>query len=195
MTPHAASHYKKRLQRRAKRIAAAIAGAAILSSLALPGSILMPAVHAAAGAKKLAEENRYTHDKTHKISPTLDTAIYNRHTPRSFQRVLDITATAYAPGPHDNDQWGNKTYLGTLVRPGIIAVDPKLIPLGSTVYIEYPDGRGTYAIAEDVGGAIKGHRIDVAKWTVEEAEDFGIQRVKVYVIKEPINKKDTSQNV
>ena len=107
------------------------------------------------------------------------------NTPNHYKEVLDISATAYAPGPHDNEQWGNKTYIGTEVRPGIIAVDPKLIPLGSRVYIEYPDGHGEYAIAEDTGGAIKGNRIDIAKQTVSEAEDFGIQKVKVYVVKTP----------
>lgn len=108
-------------------------------------------------------------------------------TPNHYKEVLDISATAYAPGPHDNDQWGDKTYTGTTVRPGIIAVDPKLIPLGSRVYIEYPDGHGEYATAEDTGGAIKGNRIDVAKQTVNEAEDFGIQKVKVYVVNSPKN--------
>ena len=107
--------------------------------------------------------------------------------PTHYKDVLDISATAYAPGAHDNGQWGDKTYTGTTVRPGIIAVDPNLIPLGSRVYIEYPDGRGEYAIAEDTGGAIKGNRIDVAKQTVNEAEDFGIQKVKVYVINSPKN--------
>ena len=107
--------------------------------------------------------------------------------PTNYKHVLDISATAYAPGPHDNDQWGNKTYIGSQVRPGIIAVDPKVIPLGSRVYIEYPDGHGEYAVAEDTGGAIKGNRVDVAKWTVNEAEKFGIQKVKVYVLETPKN--------
>lgn len=107
--------------------------------------------------------------------------------PTNYKEILDVTATAYAPGPHDNEQWGNKTYTGTQVRPGIIAVDPKIIPLGSRVYIQYPDGHGVYATAEDTGGAIKGNRIDIAKWSVNEAEDFGIQNVKVYIVDKPKN--------
>lgn len=100
-------------------------------------------------------------------------------------KELSITATAYAPGPHDNDQWGNKTYSGTQIRPGVVAVDPSVIPLGSRVYIQYPDGHGEYAVAEDTGGAIKGNRIDVAKWSVNEAQDFGMQHVKVFVLDNP----------
>lgn len=102
--------------------------------------------------------------------------------PESYKAVLDIVATAYAPGPHDNGKWGNLTHLGTQVRPGIIAVDPRVIPLGSRVYIEFADGHGVYATAEDTGGAIKGDRIDIAMWTVPEAYDFGMQKVKVYVL-------------
>lgn len=72
--------------------------------------------------------------------------------------------------------------MGTTVRPGVIAVDPAVIPLGSRVYIEYPDGTGSYAVAEDTGGAIKGNRIDIAMSSVDAAYDFGIQNVKVYVL-------------
>lgn len=113
----------------------------------------------------------------------------NKAPEQSAEKVLDMTATAYAPGPQDNDQWGTKTHLGTEVRPGIIAVDPRVIPLGSRVMIKYPDGRKEYAVAEDTGGAIKGPRIDVAKWTVGEAKQFGIKAVKVYVLETPAAKK------
>jgi 3D (Asp-Asp-Asp) domain-containing protein len=102
-----------------------------------------------------------------------------------YERAFEMTATAYAPGPQDNDQWGTKTHLGTEVRPGVIAVDPRVIPLGSRVMIKYPNGHTEYAVAEDTGGAIKGRRIDVAKWTETEANRFGIQPVKVYVLKTP----------
>ncbi|TWH45573.1 3D domain-containing protein [Sporomusa sp. KB1] len=102
--------------------------------------------------------------------------------PEDFQKVIDVKATAYAPGAHDNDQWGDKTFLGTTVRPGIVAVDPDVIPLGSRVYIKYPDGTGHYAVAEDTGGAIKGNRIDVALDSVDEAYDFGIKNAKIYML-------------
>lgn len=103
-------------------------------------------------------------------------------TPENAKQVIDIVATAYAPGPHDNGKWGNKTHLGTDIRPGVIAVDPRIIPLGSRVYVEFADGHGTYANAEDTGGAIKGDRIDIAMTSVDEAYDFGMQKVKVYVL-------------
>lgn len=110
------------------------------------------------------------------------TATSSDKAPDNFKKVLDIKATAYAPGAHDNDQWGDKTFMGTQIRPGIIAVDPSIIPLGSKVYIQYPDGHGEYAVAEDTGGAIKGNRIDIAKTSVDKAQDFGIKNVKVFVL-------------
>lgn len=64
----------------------------------------------------------------------------------------------------------------TIAKPyKTIAVDPKLIPLGSTVYIE-----GQEFIAEDVGGAIKGQRIDVCMGSHNEAREFGVKYADVY---------------
>jgi 3D (Asp-Asp-Asp) domain-containing protein len=106
----------------------------------------------------------------------------SRGTIPRYKKVLDIKATAYAPGHEDNGKWGNLTHIGTQVRPGIIAVDPRVIPLRSRVYIEYANGTGVYATAEDTGGAIKGNRIDIAFNTRTEAKTFGIQNVKVYIL-------------
>lgn len=100
----------------------------------------------------------------------------------SAHKVLDIVATAYASGYEDNGPWNDITHIGTKIRPGVIAVDPNVIPLGSKVYIEFENGRGMYAIAEDTGGAIKGNRIDIVMSSRQKAQDFGIQDVKVYVL-------------
>lgn len=90
-------------------------------------------------------------------------------------KVIYVSATAYSA--HD---LGNSSYTasGTLVRHGIIAVDPSFIALGSRVYIP---GYGE-AIAEDVGWGIKGNRIDVAFDTHEEALVFGRQDLELYLI-------------
>lgn len=174
-----------RAQKKYRKLAAAFAGAAILSAAMLPG-ISSATVHAAANPEankapvtshQKAQQKSTTKTKTNKKAKS--------QKPADYEKVLDITATAYAPGAHDNDQWGSKTFIGSEIRPGVIAVDPSVIPLGSRVYIEYPDGHGEHAIAEDTGGAIKGNRIDVAKWTVNEAKDFGMKDVKVYVISSP----------
>ncbi|WP_371370949.1 3D domain-containing protein [Sporomusa aerivorans] len=102
--------------------------------------------------------------------------------PGRYKAAMDIKATAYAPGPHDNGQWGNLTYMGTQVRPGVIAVDPRVIPLGSRLFIQFADGSSMYGVAEDTGGAIKGNRIDIAMQSVDHAYEFGVQNVKVYIL-------------
>lgn len=96
--------------------------------------------------------------------------------------IENVRATAYTSGPEDNGRWDDKTYIGSKVRPGIIAVDPKVIPLGSKVYVEFENGEGFQAVAEDTGGAIKGNRIDIALPDRESVREFGIKNVKVHVL-------------
>src|SRR5690606_41122594 len=60
----------------------------------------------------------------------------------------------------------------------VIAVDPRIIPLGTKVYVE---GYG-YAVAGDVGGAIKGDKIDVFMPTKEQAFRFGRKKVKIRIL-------------
>ncbi|WP_371369639.1 hypothetical protein SRRS_27230 [Sporomusa rhizae] len=109
-------------------------------------------------------------------------AVENNNTlagaPENYRRMLDMTATAYGPGMLDNGKWNNSTYVGGKVKKGVVAVDPKVIPMGTKLWVE---GYGP-AVAEDQGSAIKGNRIDLAFDTRQEALDYGIQKVKVYVL-------------
>ena len=74
------------------------------------------------------------------------------------------------------------TATGTTARAGrTVAVDPKIIPLGSRIYIE---GLGE-RIAEDVGGGVKGQHIDVYIGTIPQAFAFGVRRGRVSVIEPP----------
>jgi 3D (Asp-Asp-Asp) domain-containing protein len=74
------------------------------------------------------------------------------------------------------------TATGTTARAGrTVAVDPKVIPLGSRVFIEGVGER----IAEDVGGGVKGHHIDVYLGTVPQAFRFGVKRGAVTLIAPP----------
>lgn len=66
----------------------------------------------------------------------------------------------------------------------VIAVDPKVIPLGTAVEIRLDDGTIIEGIAADVGGAIKGNRIDVLMGNYDAAINFGRQSVEVLVIGE-----------
>ena len=98
--------------------------------------------------------------------------------PENYKRVLNMTATAYAPGTRDNGRWNNQTYVGGTVHHGVVAVDPQVIPMGTKLWVE---GYGE-AIAEDQGSAIKGNRIDLAFDKRNDALDYGIKNVKIYVL-------------
>jgi len=99
--------------------------------------------------------------------------------PLRYKRKLTMEATAYEPGPHSNGPWATGyTSCGLKAGYGVVAVDPKVIPLGTRLYIE----NYGYALAGDVGGAIKGNRIDLCYATVKECYQFGRRDVVVYVL-------------
>ena len=79
--------------------------------------------------------------------------------------------SAYDPG------CGHYTATGAYLQYGIAAVDPDVIPLGTSMYVE---GYGN-AIAADMGGAIVGNRIDLAFDSYQEALNWGRQYVNVYI--------------
>lgn len=96
------------------------------------------------------------------------------------KRTLTMTATAYDPGPRScGPRATGRTAIGMRAGYGVVAVDPRTIPLRSKLYIE---GYG-YAVAGDTGGAIKGKRIDLGHNSYREALRFGRKKVRVHVLK------------
>ena len=93
----------------------------------------------------------------------------------TYKHAVAMVATAYT---RYDEGCGNYTYRGTYLRRGLVAVDPEFIPLGTKLYIP---GYG-HAVADDIGGAIQGNRIDLAMDTLNEAYDFGIRNITVYVL-------------
>jgi len=72
----------------------------------------------------------------------------------------------------------NITATGKEIKKGMIAVDSKIIPLGTRIEIK---DLGVF-VAEDTGGKIKGNRIDIYFETKEEAKEFGQQTIWVRVL-------------
>ena len=107
---------------------------------------------------------------------------------RTVLKVLNLTATAYAPSLQDNYPYGPVDYFGNPLVAGDVAVDPSVIPLNTWLWVTgystpfLPAG-GFLAHAVDEGNAIKGMRIDLfINQSESNVSSFGIQPVKVYVL-------------
>lgn len=87
---------------------------------------------------------------------------------RTFQ------ATAYA--------LKGRTRSGTFVRRGVVAADPRVLPLGSVVQIKAGKYTGVYTV-HDTGGKIKGNIIDVWVPDNREARQFGRRKIQLQVLK------------
>jgi len=97
------------------------------------------------------------------------------------RKILKMWATAYEPGPRSCGRYATgRTACGLRAGYGVVAVDPRVIPLGTKLYVE---GYG-YALAGDRGRAIRGNRIDLGYRTVREALNFGSRNVIVHVLSE-----------
>jgi 3D (Asp-Asp-Asp) domain-containing protein len=99
--------------------------------------------------------------------------------PNTFKVVksVSVMATGYSAGPAGG-AIGNWTATGVRCTYGAVAVDPKVIPLGSKLYIE---GYG-YGFACDTGGAIKGRRVDLAFNSPRAAFRHGRKQMTVHIL-------------
>jgi 3D (Asp-Asp-Asp) domain-containing protein len=149
-------------------------------------------------APKLAEKKSVV-GLVHKVAESnnkQDSSTTNEHSLKissgntiKYSRLIPVKATAYTAAAEENGSWGAYDYYGNPLKLGTIAVDPNIIPMGSTVFITgYAfDGlpaKGMIAKATDMGGSIKGKRVDIfVPSSKADATKFGMQDVKVYIIK------------
>ena len=109
--------------------------------------------------------------------------------PAEESAVLDIgeplgefTITAYCACVTCCGKTDGITATGTTAAEGrTIAVDPRVIPYGSTVTLYFADGTSHTYTAEDCGGAIRENRIDVFFADHQTAREFGVQTAYVYM--------------
>jgi 3D (Asp-Asp-Asp) domain-containing protein len=129
----------------------------------------------------LMDQNRSLQQEVDDLKEQLEQAKENQW--------LSFRATyydAYEPstGKKPGDPGFGITRSGRPVTEGVtIAVDPKVIPLGSWVEIMYPDGTIERRRADDTGGLIKGRRIDI--YVPKATLAMGVDEVKVRMISKP----------
>jgi 3D (Asp-Asp-Asp) domain-containing protein len=71
---------------------------------------------------------------------------------------------------------------GIMIAPGHVAADPRIIPLGSMIYVDSPLMGGIYQVL-DTGALIKGNIIDIFIPSYERCKEFGRRMVKVQVLR------------
>ncbi len=123
-------------------------------------------------ARELKESVTLKEKKDHVISYG---TYMNFSTPAGLsykQKISDVKAVSYYYSGNPRGSYGKPCTYGT------VAVDPRVIPLGSLLYIE---GYG-YAIANDTGSAIKGNVIDVYMEYGPQCYKWGARTVDVYII-------------
>jgi 3D (Asp-Asp-Asp) domain-containing protein len=99
----------------------------------------------------------------------------------TYTGTMDVLATAYT---HTDEGCDFITATGTTVRVGTVAVDPRLIPYGTRMFIITKDGAYIYGIstAEDCGSAIKNYRVDLYFPTDAECWEFGRRDATIYFL-------------
>ncbi|MEH7524054.1 LysM peptidoglycan-binding domain-containing protein [Bacillus sp. JJ1503] len=129
----------------------------------------------------LEDLNEWNNLNSDLIRPGLKLIIFPNSAAQSAvqSKTLSVTATAYT-AYCEGCTGITKTGINLIANPDqkVIAVDPKVIPLGSKVFVE---GYG-YATAEDIGSAIKGNKIDLFIPTLESALQWGRKQVNVTII-------------
>lgn len=116
-----------------------------------------------------------TQDQSKQTEPTAD-GKFKSPEPLPLFPATKYVATAYS--------LRGRTASGRMVSRGLIAADPRVLPLGSRVRLEHPGYSGDYLVA-DTGGMIKGKRIDIWIPSTREAMRFGRRTVKLTVLSYP----------
>jgi len=114
-------------------------------------------------------------DRNNGISTTIQST--DGGTLRPIRCLENVVATGYSAGVAGGGM-SNWTATGVRCTYGAVAVDPRVIPLGTKMYIE---GYG-YGFACDTGGAIKGNHIDLAFDSARAAMNHGKTRVRVWIL-------------
>lgn len=96
-----------------------------------------------------------------------------------FTKAVEVKCTAYTAGYDGVDTC---TATGTTVRRGVVAVDKRVFPLGSKLFVDIKSDAFEYgmAYAEDTG--MRGEKLDLYMDSYDECIQFGVRRAVAYVL-------------
>ncbi len=124
--------------------------------------------------------NSYSNGKyISKLNPTKEIELDANGVPVNYKSKMTVRATAYS-------HTGSRCATGVSPIPGYIAVNPKVIPYGTKMFIKTTDGRYIYgyAVAADTGGFVKRHPtgIDLFFDSESECKRFGVRSAEIYIL-------------
>lgn len=113
------------------------------------------------------------------LTPAKEILLDENGNPVSYQSKMTVRATAYT-------YTGHNCSTGVAPQPGYIAVNPKVIPYGTKLYIKSPSGKVVYgyAVAADTGGFVSSHPtgIDLFMKSESACKSFGVRNMEVYIL-------------
>ena len=170
------------------KVKSIFSGSAFLCTALLSGSLIPSAYKLS--AETLPPQTRQT-QKEIQVSPKVtvaessseansEEALASKVAPSIIEEEeFEVPPTSYLATAYSLK---GRTASGRPVSKGIIAADPRVLPLGSRVKLEAGDWSGEYLVA-DTGGMVRGRRIDIWTASSREAMRFGKRHVKLTVLK------------
>ncbi|MBE6787324.1 MAG: DUF348 domain-containing protein [Ruminococcaceae bacterium] len=129
------------------------------------------------GTKVAKQTSKGKHVST--LTPKIKIELDENGVPLKYKSKMKVRATAYT-------HTGNRCATGVKPKPGYIAVNPKVIPYGTKMFIKTTDGKYIYgyAVAADTGGFVKRHPtgVDLFFNTKSECRNFGVRTAEIYIL-------------
>lgn len=163
-------------------------GSVVLSVLALAIAFIYVQQNVEAALFQANDSQKQTNNVENLKINKLDNSIDNSQTTEVAQDDNLVKKTAISTKKSNARSFRatayclkGRTATGGGVRRGIVAADPRLLPLGTKIYIEAGAYSGVYTVA-DTGGAVKGNILDVWVPSCGEAVRFGRKSITVSVL-------------
>jgi 3D (Asp-Asp-Asp) domain-containing protein len=137
--------------------------------------------------EEVEESVQEAEEPEEEVSTSSSEEAASQNAPGNLIGTFEATAYAVGDGLTPSTVTANGTDVANSITDAsgnrVIAVDPAVIPMNSTVYVELPSGESFYATAADTGSAINGNKIDILMSSPNEAINFGRQSgIRVYSV-------------
>ncbi|MBO4692967.1 MAG: G5 domain-containing protein [Clostridia bacterium] len=131
------------------------------------------------GTRRVAVKTSAEVSSVSQLTPDIPIELDEAGNPVNYTKHVTVQATAYT-------YTGHNCATGVSPKPGYIAVNPRVIPYGTRMYIKTSDGKYVYgyAVAADTGGFIKKRptNVDLFFPTAASTKNFGRRNVEIYIL-------------